>query len=368
MKLLGLVAVTWMACWCGMAQAAGNTDADHPMRVVAYYPSRVKSNYPCTQVDFSRMTHLAQAFVWPLTDGTLNVPANFLYPELVQAAHAHGVKVIVSMGGGSKSGNFAAMANDPGARSNFVGQLTAFCVKNGYDGADIDWEAPENATDMANFTSLVREIRAAFDAAKPHMSLSAAIQPSPRSGKWLDLDQVKNDLDWLGVMTYGWHGPWSKYAGHNAPLYGSTADPRGPTYCDDGSIQYYLSRHVPREKLLLGIPLYARVFNATNLYANSTGGDWIVYADVQQKLASGWTRVWDATSMVPYLVNPSHTQLVTYDDPLSVQYKCEYVAKQGLGGVIVWSLGQDLYEGQTPLLTVIGSNLLRTASVPPKSD
>ena len=70
-------------------------------RVVAYYHSRVRSTYTYTQVDYSQMTDLAHAFVWPNADGTLNVPTEFVYPELVQAAHAHGVRIVVSVGAGA---------------------------------------------------------------------------------------------------------------------------------------------------------------------------------------------------------------------------------------------------------------------------
>jgi len=359
-----LVAALAMA-WTGLVAGAGQADvgATGP-RVVAYYQARARNTYPCTQVDYSQMTHLAHSFVWPTKEGALDMSSDFVYPELVQAAHAHGVKIIVSVGGGSKSGNFAAMANDTAARTRFVRQLTSFCLSNHYDGADIDWETPTNATQSADFTLLVHELRAAFNAADPPLTtLSAAVPKSPKRAKWLDIDAIKNDLDWLGVMGYAWHGPWSKHAGHNAPLYGSTEDPDGPSYCTDASIQYYLSRQVPKEKLLFGIPLYARQFNATNLYASSTGGDWIPYAKVQQDLSSGWIRIWDNTAKVPYLMNPKHTEFVTYDDPQSIQDKCEYVAHHSLGGVILWSLGQDLYQGKTPLLDVVGSNLLGRTNV-----
>lgn len=349
----------------GLLEGVARAEVSAPSpRVVAYYHSRVRKTYPCTQVDYSQMTHLAHAFVWPTKEGMLDMPSDFIYPELVQAAHAHGVKIIVSVGGGGKSGNFAAMADDAAARARFVRQLTAFCLTNHYDGADIDWETPTNATQSADFTLLVHELRVAFNTADPPLSiLSAAVPKSPNRAKWLDLDAIKNDLDWIGVMEYAWHGTWSKHAGHNAPLYGSTEDPDGAAYCADASIRYYLSRQMPKDKLLFGIPLYARQFNATKLYAASTGGDWIPYADVQQELSSGWTRIWDSTAKVPYLVNPEHTQFVTYDDPQSIREKCEYVAHHDLGGVILWSLSQDLYQGQTPLLDAVGSDLLKRAAV-----
>ena len=329
-------------------------------RVVAYYPSWIKSAYPYTKVAYEQMTHIAHAFITPETNGTLNVPASFLYPELVQEAHMRGVKVIISVGGGSGSANFPAMANVPAARAIFVQALTSFCASNNYDGADIDWERPSNVTDRTNFTLLLQQLRAAFDAANPAWTLSSAIGATSWSGQWLDVDQIKNYLDWFGVMTYDFHGPWTSHAGHNSPLYGSASDSEGASFGAHGSMQYYLSRNVPKEQILMGIPFYNRQFNASQLYGPSTGGDGFQYSDVQQKLSNGWTRVWDSTSLVPYLLNSGNTQLVTYDDQSSLKFKCDYVAWHGLGGIIIWALGQDLYLGQTPLLNVVGSNLLGT--------
>ncbi len=333
-------------------------------RVVAYYPSWLKATYPCTLVDYSQMTHIAQAFVWPNTNGTLDVTSDWsYYPELVREAHAHGVKIIVSVGGGGRgTRNFAVMANNPVARSNFVQQLTAFCVSNNYDGADIDWEAPANATDTTNFTALVQELRTAFRAAHADWTLSAAVKSRPWAGKWLDIDGIKDALDWIGVMTYDYHGPWSKHSGYNAPLYGDIADPDKLTQCIDASVQYYLSRNVPREKLLLGIPFYGYQFNSTALYATNTAGMELTYGDVLQRISNHWTRAWDRTSLVPYLLNPERTQVATYDDPLSVQYKCEYAVNRGLGGAIIWALGEDFVSGKTPLLDVIGTHLLKASN------
>ena len=334
-------------------------------RVVAYYPSWATNTYPHTKVDYSQLTHLAHAFVWPLTNGTLHVPNGFLYPQLVQAAHAHGVNIVVSLGGqnGSTKG-FPAMANDPAARSNFVQQLTSFCVSNNYDGADIDWEYPGNEMDRTNLTLLVHELRAAFDAVNPGWTLSAAVGKTHARGQWLDVDQIKQSLDWFGVMTYNYHGPWSTHAGHHSPLYGSASDPHGLSYSTHGELEYYRSRGIPEEKLLLGIAFYGRQFIATNLYASSTGGDPVLYPAIRRDISNGWTRVWDNTSMVPYLRSPTNVppRLITYSDEQSVQYKCEYVRSHGLGGVIIWALGQDLYQGQTPLLSVIGPNLLRATN------
>lgn len=347
------------ASWIGLIQ----TTALGETRVVGYFRAWATNDYPYTKVDYSQLTHIAHAFVWPMTNGTLNVPDYFFYPELVTVAHAHGVKIVVSVGGGSKSIHFPMMANDPVARSNFVQQLTAFCVSNKYDGADYDWEAPASATDMTNFTSLVRETRAAFDAAKPHMSVSAAVKRTASNGQWLDVGQLRNYLDWFGVMTYNFHTTSSRHSGYSAPLYPAPGEPHGPTYCVDAAVRYYLDRGVARTNLLMGFVFHGYQYASTNLYATNTLASASMYSNVVNNLSNGWTRVWDSAAMVPYLVDPNHTQLITYDDPQSMRYKCEYAVKQGLGGTIIWALGQDTYTGSTnELLRLIGKELLHAGN------
>ncbi len=58
--------------------------------VLGYYPAGMRDRLPAEQVDFKTLTHLCHAFIRPKTDGTLDYSDRFLYPELVQAAHAAG--------------------------------------------------------------------------------------------------------------------------------------------------------------------------------------------------------------------------------------------------------------------------------------
>ena len=64
--------------------------------VVGYYPSWSKGTYPYNVIMYENLTHIAHAFLIPNADGSLGGVSGFAYPELIQAAHAHGVKVVVS--------------------------------------------------------------------------------------------------------------------------------------------------------------------------------------------------------------------------------------------------------------------------------
>ena len=64
-------------------------------------------------------------------------------------------------------------------------------------------------------------------------------------------------VDHIFLMGYDFHGPWERYADFNAPLYApSGASPQGRTGVA-ASLEAYLKKGVPAEKIVLGMPLYA---------------------------------------------------------------------------------------------------------------
>jgi chitinase len=333
--------------------------------VVGYYPSWNRTILPHTAVRYAHLTHIFHAFIAPTVDGGIEVPAGFLYPELIQTAHANGVKVLPSLGGwGDYSSRFSPMTADTAARRKFVGQLRTFLLANGYDGADLDYEYPKNATDRANLRSLVSELRAAFNTVEPPLLLTMAGPSTNWSGQWFDLAGMANDFDLIGIMTYDYYGSWTSKAGPNAAVYGSFSTNTEGWW--DYSVDYYnLTRGVPKQKLLVGIPFYGWMFAASALYGSSTGASQLTYTSIAPKLSQGWTRSWDATGLVPYMLNGTQNQLISYDDSASVATKCAYLMTKGVGGTIIWALGQDLIGGTQPLLDVIGARLRTTGVASP---
>ena len=59
---------------------------------------------------------------------------------------------------------------------------------------------------------------------------------------------------------------------------------------------------------------------------------------------SGFVLHWDSTAHAPYLYNASGNLFFTYDDERSVAEKTKFVIDQGLGGIMFWQLGEDLYK------------------------
>ena len=56
---------------------------------------------------------------------------------------------------------------------------------------------------------------------------------------------------------------------------------------------------------------------------------------------SGFVRLWDESARSPFLWNGNDSKFITYDDPASLNEKCEYIKKNGLRGVLFWEYHAD---------------------------
>ena len=84
----------------------------------------------------------------------------------------------------------------------------------------------------------------------------------------------------------------------------------------------------------------------------------IWYDEAAGMVAAGQEYYWDGDAHCPYLLNASHNQLVTFDDPASIQAKAEYVKQRGLGGMMIWALGYDIVNDVQELIESIGLHYL----------
>ena len=187
----------------------------------------------------------------------------------------------------------------------------SFVETNDYDGVDIDWEFPSTSSDKTNLTLFISELRKELDEINTDYLLTMAISSGNWYGQWFQYDELMNYCDWFGAMTYDFHGSWTNHAGHNSPI-------SAPSNCSDGSIETALTyllqqRKISPSQLVLGIPFYGKQFNATGLYSTKTGNVTdLRYNNVPGYINSGWNRLWDNFSEVPYLINSDSTKLITY--------------------------------------------------------
>lgn len=320
-------------------------------RVVAYFPLWLrKEGYRAQSIDFSVVTTVAHFAVTPQPDGSIVIPdwGTFPDPNLINTAHAHGASVILVVGGDDPSAAtaFSALAATEATREVFITNLVDLVLANGYDGVDLDWEFPANAMDRADLSLLVAELRQALG---NNLSLSIAAPASDWYGRWFDVAALMPNLNWLGAMTYLLSVPdTATYADNNAALYTT----RSGEVSVDASTQYWLGRGVPPQQLLIGLPFFGQQVDATGLHQPllDRGGDALAYANVVDLIGNGWIPNWDPAAQVPYLQAANGLGIISYDDPASIAAKCAYTVSHGLGGVIIWHLGQDGIGSDQPLL------------------
>jgi len=299
---------------------------------------------------------------WPSVAG-----GNFGELKKLKARFPH-LRLAISIGGWGGSARFSDAALTDASRKRFAGSALDVFIRRWpgiFDGIDIDWEFPvqgglkgnvERPADKQNFTLLLAELRRQLDAqaAKDHrryeLTIAASARPSEIAN--IEVGRIVPLLDFINVMTYDYHTGGS-IAHFNAPLYPATHDPT-PELTVDASMRAFEAGGVPRDKLLVGVPFFAKAYGGV---ANTNGGflqpssgpprnwrdsdgDWRRLSVTRLK-DRRYTRHWEAAAKVPWLYDSSTGTWISYDDPESVRAKVEYVRAQGLGGVVIWELGGD---------------------------
>lgn len=85
------------------------------------------------------------------------------FGSFLRLKHEHRqLKLLLSIGGWSYSGNFKAVC-DPAKRTCFAQSAVRLLADNGLDGLDIDWEYPETPSEAQAYVDLLREVRAQLD-------------------------------------------------------------------------------------------------------------------------------------------------------------------------------------------------------------
>ena len=382
-------------------------------RVIGYYPAWgiYGRSFEIADLPGEKLTHVNYAFANlvggqcalgdPWADVERHLPGdpwsgpgsdapyfgNFRQLDLLQERHP-GLQTLISVGGWTWSGSFSDAALTPASRALFATSCADFMETYGFDGIDIDWEYPgggglasntSRPQDTENFTLLLQAVRSELDtrgaASGRHHLLTIAAPAGAEKIANIEVEAIHPLLDFINVMTYDFNGPWSPVSNFNAPLYRSPGDPTStPGTNADATIQNYLGRGVPADKLVLGVPFYGRaVHGAANanggLFQSFSGtpmGTWddassgatgmFDYADIAANYLNqpGIDSYRDADSGVPWLHEPSSGLFLSYDDPVSLALKKQYVLANGLGGVMIWEMSSDLNNQLLDALTAGG--------------
>ncbi|HEY8392236.1 MAG TPA: glycoside hydrolase family 18 protein [Capillibacterium sp.] len=299
-----------------------------------------------------------------LTDESITIPAfSRLFEEIatLKKKYPH-LKVNLSVGGYGAEG-FSDLAINPEQRAAFILNALEWISKYNLDGIDIDWEYPvgppegglpivTRPEDAETYVLLLHELRIALDAfakilGRP-LTLTVAVPASLWFIERIDLPAVQAEVDYLKLMSYDYYGSWSKTTGHTANLYTNPDDPAG--WSTDQAVTAFLQAGIKPEKLLLGVPFYARAWRGVpdvnhglyQKYREAAYPDGLTYMDLQSKILTdpGFKRYWDDVAKAPFLYNGD--LWITYEDAESLAYKVKYLKEKGLAGIMIWEYAHDI--------------------------
>ena len=327
----------------------------YSQRVVGYYPWWVQDQFEPEELDLVTFTHINHAFAWPNNQGGIEATSGTFDESIADHIHNNNRKFLLSLGGWGTADGFAAATSTHELRSVFISNILDKFISYGYDGTDIDWEYPQTNEQRNNLTLFIAELDSVLYEFDPELLITMALPTSNWAGQWYAMNSLNQHVDFFNAMTYDIHGSWSSHAGHNSPLYQS---PPGDA---DGSVQTginYLvnTRGLPESKVNMGIPFWGKKYNASTINGSFSGSviD-MYYYEILPLIGNGWTYHWDDVAKCPYLVKSDGTKIITYDNPLSIQYKCDFAQNRNLGGVMVWALGYDDMESEESLTGAIST-------------
>jgi chitinase len=134
-------------------------------------------------------------------------------------------------------------------------------------------------------------------------------------------------------------GSWNTVSGHLANVFGEEISIAKAT-------RWYESQGIPREKLIIGIPLFGRSF------ANTTGpgepfsgvgqGSWEQEIYDYRALPLPGSRVHEDEKLIAsWSYNDETKEMVSFDSENVGRLKGEWIKKEGYGGCMFWDLSGD---------------------------
>jgi spore germination protein YaaH len=305
-----------------------------------------------SQESLSSITHFAYFHLLLNGDGTVfqkinrreEDPGFTNYKRLLAGTIERGNKPLIITVMPESQTALSQSISSPNSREKTINTLLNLLSESKATGINIDYEPlgeiPEST--KQNFTLFIKELHAKLPTSQISISIYASAASKPRIWDLKDLDPFTN---YFVVMTYDYTMPGSSSAGPNSPLRGS-----GDLFEHDiiKNISE-LSKLIPSNKILLGIPFYGYQWNTVDSSKYSpveSKGTTASLERIEEMLRDKTLELlWDRNTLTPYGIASSSGQIsqIYFENATSMKLKLDFVKSANLGGIAIWALG---YEGQ----------------------
>ncbi|MCP4439585.1 MAG: T9SS type A sorting domain-containing protein [Aureispira sp.] len=281
--------------------------------------------------------------------GNANTTHGWSTAAVIDTAIANGVRVNLCVTMFSGHSTFFGSST---AQQTLITNLINLVQTRGANGVNIDFEGIPSSQ-KTNFTNFMIDLANQMHTAIPNSQVSTVLYAVDWNGIF-DVPALSAAVDLFIIMGYDYYYSGSGSAGPNDPLYSFTT---GYNYSLSRSITDYVSKGMPLQKLVLGLPYYGREWPtvANTLPSNTTGtGVSRTFKYIKNNSSGNYSNPqWDVTSQTPYHVfndGTSWRQCFAMDAQ-GLESRLDIVLKRGIAGMGIWALGYD--DGYLDLWNVI---------------
>ncbi|MDO1448949.1 glycosyl hydrolase family 18 protein [Rhodocytophaga aerolata] len=317
--LVGLLLLVFMSLSDRTSAQTKTKSAKDRFKIVGYYPLKAALTADLTKVPFDKLTHINLWFVNPDSLGNFTQEFTGLR-SFIDAAHAREVKVLFSIGGGSKQAQYHQLLQ-PEKRSSFIQSLVSLANREGVDGVDVDLEGSDIDE---NYEPFVVELAAALRTTNKLITAAIAVYYKDQLS-----DKALATYDFVNVMSYDRTGPWRP-------------DKPGPHATYEHALEdltyFGKERQLSKQKMTLGVPFYGYGYDLSGKAAAIS----MNFKEI--------TQTYPGSHLADELKMPDGKML--YYNGLETIKKKVQLAKKQASGIMIWQLMGDA-EGEYSLLNYI---------------
>ncbi|WP_448576838.1 glycosyl hydrolase family 18 protein [Thermomicrobium sp.] len=292
-----------------------------------YYVTYDRTSWATLQAHLGTLDIVSPYFFQLRADGTIEELSD---PTADRFLRQSGLTVVPMIKNVPRWNDFTPLIADPVQRSAVIARLVRLVEERGYSGIHIDFEAV-NASDAPHLTAFMRELAAQLRPRGKLVTQAVVARTSDTPTTWggaYDYPALAEVNDYIIVMAYDFH-----YAG-------GSPGPVAP-YTWVQRVVSYLTTRVPREKLILGIPLYGYDWNVTaGPPARSVRYDQVRELLGRPGASSGYDET-EKEAWIRYTDDQGQQHEVWHADARSVAARVDLALDRGLAGVALWRLGHE---------------------------
>lgn len=239
----------------------------------------------------------------------------------------------------------------------FVGAIASVIEAHNLDGVDIDFEHPRYNSDIDGLIEFCKKLRIALDRIRPDLEISMAVAGNPEQAVLYNYGrkELEKYVGMWNIMNYDYDYGTPHVMYFNAPF---ERENNSSVYSTKEAVEDFLAKGFSASKINLGVPFYGRRFTVdgnvkTVLFGETCFNERfdMEYNNIPSEVLSGtmgYEKIWDEKAKSFYSVKKNDegfvTEVYTYDDVESLQYKSKYAHELGLAGIMVWQICQDTPE------------------------